>query len=192
MTNIWRGMGGVALSLIFALVLVPAAQAVEGLGKTKSGDAAAAKEDKPTGDDFDSGMKGGGDKAGGNINCDQESCQRVSGYFLLAIALVDLACILLAFLMWWLVTRKLWWNPLARFLIPALLWAAVAMVIIALNPFSGDTYKCCLSAKEYSKYIILFDLTAWPKGALVGAAPTLVGFLLVLILKGLVRKLRRG
>jgi hypothetical protein len=181
----------VVLKLVFVFLFVFAAQGVsaqEPMGAPMGQPAAAAGGAV---DEFDSGLQGlpgTGESAG--LACDQERCQRAGNVFLITCGVVDAAAILLAFLFWWLATWKLWWNRLARLLVMLLLGAGAALVVIALNPFAGDVLKCCLASGDLARYVLLSEVAPWPRGLVAGAAPTAIGFILLLILIGIVRKLR--
>jgi hypothetical protein len=142
----------------------------------------------PSRDEFDLGLSGAGAGAGAGIGCDQERCEGAGRTFLIAAAIVDVAAVLIGFLLWLLFTRKNWLTPLTSFLLIAFLAAGCAMVVIALNPFADAVWKCCIASGDLARYVALSDLAAWPRGAVVGAAPVFIVLFIVLVIKKAINK----
>lgn len=122
------------------------------------------------------------------IGCDQTLCQSVNQKFLIASIILDAALVLLGFLLWILFARKGWLTPFSSFLVLGLFVSMVSGVILWLNPFGDNTWRCCLASGEYAKYIVLSDLAAWSRGAIMGFAPVFLGLFLIIFLKKIITK----
>ena len=137
-------------------------------------------------DPFAACATGSGDKS--DLACDQERCEATGKTYVAGIAILDVALWLVAFIVWFWLTRKSILSGAMRALLTGGLAAGVETAVIGLNVGTSETYACCMTSPEFLKYLTLSSITTWPRGAMVGGAPVFVGLFLSIFIFKLIRR----
>jgi hypothetical protein len=109
-------------------------------------------------------------------------CEGANREFLITVAAIDIVLLLLALLWYWYLSRRLKWGPWVRWMVPLAVAVVVASALVAWNPVRSEALVACLESAEFSRFILLSNVAAIPRGLVLGGGgvfATYVGFFLV-------------
>jgi hypothetical protein len=122
---------------------------------------------------------------GDQINLNADTCQDASrSYLISCIAIAAVAAILAVLLKRFWDSRQTW-SPGIRFGLSITLAFVVSSALVAWNPVKPQYFLDCIEDLQYSRFIYMANIAAVPKGLVLGGLVSIVLYLLITILLGL-------
>lgn len=129
------------------------------------------------------GAEGQTDPVGPCGELQRESCDRAGRSFLIAAAAYALLCAIAALLLNRIFYRKGTFGQGLNILVPIVLGATAATLLMGLDPARDPNFIACLACTDYRSAILLSGLANWPRALVLGALPVgLLSFFGILIL----------
>lgn len=180
-----------ALALLVVLHAAPNAWAQGGALPADNlfppSDAAPAEGGSPAGDE------GSLPDLGGALNelgsgTSREECAKTNTAVIVGAVVVDVAALILFFILFWVIARRGRSHPWVVFFGVLIVMAAAAALVIGFQHSDPETLLRCRRTTELAGVLIFDGFADWQRGLLLGAAPVIVLGTLLKVIWALIRR----
>src|SRR5256885_16632529 len=91
---------------------------------------------------------------------------------------------------WWWIRRFVGIYG-TRLAIPLVIAFIASSALIACNPIKDETLTACIESEEFSRYITMAHVSAIPRGLVLGGLITVGMYLVILLVLGLLGKMKK-
>jgi hypothetical protein len=114
-------------------------------------------------------------------------CIDASRSFLITCLTIDLVVVIICVVMNRRMNRRLV-GYITSLVVPLILAFAVSSALVAWNPLKSESYLDCLGSATLARYVIMAGVADIPKGLVLGGAVSVVLYLLLVFVLGLIAK----
>lgn len=119
------------------------------------------------------------------------TCQGASRSFLISCLTIDFVVVLAGIALKWYLGRRLA-SFLTSLLVPLVMASAVSTALVAWNPLKTELLLDCIASQEYSRYVLMAHTSAAARGLVLGGLVTGALYFIILLVAGLIAKIRKG
>jgi hypothetical protein len=127
----------------------------------------------------------------GRVQLNADICEGASRSYLIASLTIALVVAVLAVLLKRLWDRRQSWSPGVRTGLSIALAFILSSALVAWNPVEPQYYAYCLQSMQFSRFVLMANVAAIPKGLVLGGLVSVVFYLLITVLLNLLAGTRR-